>query len=97
MKQHAGVPVPVVGPGEVGVGNAVRRNPDLRVIVRGRSSAEIGLLRRLGAGDVIVPELEGGLEIMRQTLLELGYDADETLAFGRAVRDIHYGEDLARR
>ncbi len=76
------------------VSNAVRANPDINIVVRGRTSAEIALLEEMGAHEVVVPELEGGLEIMRQTLLMLGFDADETLAFRRAQRDVHYGEDV---
>jgi hypothetical protein len=76
------------------VTNAVRANPVVNTVVRGRTAAEIQLLHELGAHEVVVPELEGGLEIMRQTLLMLGFDADETLAFRRAQRDVHYGEDV---
>ena len=34
--------------------------------------------------------LEGGLELMRQTLVQLGYDEEETTYLSLAVRDIHY-------
>jgi CPA2 family monovalent cation:H+ antiporter-2 len=76
------------------VSNAIRANPTLNTVVRARSAGDIELLHEMGAHEVVVPELEGGLEIMRQTLLMLGFDADETLAFRRAQRDVHYGEDV---
>ncbi|MEX0783997.1 MAG: cation:proton antiporter [Dehalococcoidia bacterium] len=76
------------------VRNAVRANPEINTVVRGRTAAEIHLLHQMGAHEVVVPELEGGLEIMRQTLLMLGFDAEETMAFRGAQRDVHYGDDV---
>jgi hypothetical protein len=52
-------------------------------------------LRSLGASEVVVPEYEGGLEMMRQTLISLGYDPEESLHLVKAVRDVHYGENTA--
>ncbi|MFN8506883.1 MAG: cation:proton antiporter [Dehalococcoidia bacterium] len=72
------------------VANARRLNPGLRVIVRARDAGEVAVMRQLGAGEVVVPEYEGGLELMRQALIALGYDAAEALRFSRAVRDTHY-------
>ncbi len=76
------------------VRNAMRGNPAINTVVRGRTSGEIELLHQMGAQEVVVPELEGGLEIMRQTLLMLGFDSEETLSFRGAQRDIHYGDDV---
>ncbi len=72
------------------VANARRLNPGLRVIVRARDAGEVAMMRQLGADEVVVPEYEGGLELMRQALVALGYDAAEALRFSRAVRDTHY-------
>jgi hypothetical protein len=58
--------------------------------VRARSGGEIGVFRELGANEVVVPEYEGGLELMRQTLAAIGYDVEEALHLSHAVRDIHY-------
>ena len=44
----------------------------------------------MGAQEVVVPEYEGGLELMRQALIALGYEAEEALHYSHAVRDIHY-------
>ncbi len=74
------------------VTNARRRNPALAIIVRARSAAEIPEFLHLGANEVVVPEYEGGLEIMRQSLVVMGYDAEEALLLSNAVRDIHYGD-----
>lgn len=70
--------------------NARKLNAELPVIVRARRGEEIPVLRAMGANEVVVPEYEGGLELMRQALIALGYDADETALFSSAVRDIHY-------
>ncbi len=72
------------------VANARRLNPAVRIIVRARDAGEVAVLRGLGAAEVVVPEYEGGLELMRQSLIALGYDAEEALHFSRAVRDTHY-------
>jgi CPA2 family monovalent cation:H+ antiporter-2 len=72
------------------VRNARRLNPEAQILVRGRSAGEITVFRALGANEVVVPEYEGGLELMRQALVALGYDDEETALFSSAVRDIHY-------
>ena len=66
------------------------RNPGVPILVRGRTAGEIGTFRRLGANEVVVPAFEGGLELMRQTLVALDFDPEETTLLGLAVRDIHY-------
>ena len=44
----------------------------------------------MGAQDVIHPELEGGLEIVRHTLLQLGFPLQEIYQYTDAVRHDHY-------
>ena len=66
------------------------RNEAIPILVRARGSGEIATFRRLGANEVVVPEYEGGLELMHQTLIAIGYDASEALHLSNAVRDIHY-------
>ncbi len=72
------------------VANARRLNPSAPILVRGRAAGEIETFRGLGATEVVVPELEGGLELMRQALIAMGNDAEESLHLSHAVRDIHY-------
>lgn len=64
--------------------------PGVPILVRARTGGEIHVLRGLGATEVVVPEFEGGLELMRQTFVALGFDAEEALHLSDAVRDIHY-------
>ena len=75
------------------VANARRLHPHLPIIVRAGDREELPALRELGVTEVVVPEYEGGLELMRQTLLGLGYDSEEALHYSHAVRDIHYGAE----
>ena len=46
--------------------------PELPIIARATSEQGTKYLAQLGAQDVIHPELEGGLEIIRHILLQLG-------------------------
>ncbi len=65
-------------------------NPGMPIIVRARDSDEIPILKELGANEIVVPEYEGGLELMRLALTTLGFDPEEALHYSLAVRDIHY-------
>ncbi len=68
------------------VAAARRLNPDLPVIVRAASLESMEHLRRLGAAHIVQPELEGGLEILHDTLLQLGYPLREVHEYAEAVR-----------
>ena len=50
----------------------------------------MGHLYSLGAFHVIQPELEGGLQIVRRTLLELGYSLRKVQQYTDAVRSDRY-------
>jgi CPA2 family monovalent cation:H+ antiporter-2 len=50
----------------------------------------VSRLAQLGAHDVIHPELEGGLEIMRHTLLRLNFPPNEVQWYADAVRRDNY-------
>ena len=64
--------------------------PDLPIIARATTEEGINQLANLGAQHVIHPELEGGLEIVRHTLLQLGLSPQEIHRYMDAVRDDHY-------
>ncbi|HET9914813.1 MAG TPA: cation:proton antiporter [Anaerolineales bacterium] len=63
---------------------------ELPIIARANSEAGIRQLTQLGAQDVIHPELEGGLEIVRHTLLQLDFPLQEIYRYTDAVRHDHY-------
>jgi CPA2 family monovalent cation:H+ antiporter-2 len=64
--------------------------PELPIIARATTEEGIDQLAKLGAQDVIHPELEGGLEIVRHTLLKLGFPVPEIIRYMDAVRRDHY-------
>ena len=68
--------------------------PELPIIARAASEDGTRHLAELGAQDVIHPELEGGLEIVRHTLLELGFPSQEIYRYTDAVRRDHYDTGL---
>jgi CPA2 family monovalent cation:H+ antiporter-2 len=64
--------------------------PDLPIIARATTEEGIKYLVQLGAQHVIHPELEGGLEIVRHTLLKLDFPVQEIMRYVDAVRNDHY-------
>jgi CPA2 family monovalent cation:H+ antiporter-2 len=64
--------------------------PDLPIIARATTEEGIKRLAELGAQDVIHPELEGGLEIVRHTLHTLNFPVQEIIRYMDAVRHDHY-------
>ncbi len=64
--------------------------PELPIIARASTEEGITHLADLGASDVIHPELEGGLEIVRHTLMKLNFPLQEIIRYTDAVRHDHY-------
>jgi len=64
--------------------------PNLPIVARAGTHAGVKRLGELGAQDVIHPELEGGLEILRHTLLHLGFPLQEIFQYTDAVRRDQY-------
>jgi CPA2 family monovalent cation:H+ antiporter-2 len=64
--------------------------PDLRIIARAATVEGVHRLARLGAKDVIHPELEGGLEIVRHTLLALSFPMGQVQQYIDTVRKDSY-------
>ncbi len=75
---------------EMVVAAARKIAPQLPIIARAATTKGVGRLLHLGAHDVIHPELEGGLEVMRHTLLCLGYPATQVQGYTDAVRRDEY-------
>ncbi len=65
-------------------------NPQLPIIVRAASLEGMSNLARLGAQHVVQPELEGGLELVHHTLLQLGFPLREVHSYTDAVRRDNY-------
>jgi monovalent cation:H+ antiporter-2, CPA2 family len=64
--------------------------PELRIIARAATTDGVHRLAKLGAGDVIHPELEGGLEIVRHALLALGFPMGQVQQYIDTVRKDSY-------
>lgn len=80
---------------EVVVAAARDLAPELPVIARAATTSGVGRLSSLGAQDVIHPELEGGLEVVRHTLLSLGYPATQVQTYTDAVRRDQYDTSVS--
>jgi monovalent cation:H+ antiporter-2, CPA2 family len=84
----------VAGPdedaGELVVTAARDLAPDVPIIARSVTEEGTRRLAQRGAQYVIHPELEGGLEIVRHTLLLLGFPLNEIYRYTDAVRHDHY-------
>ena len=64
--------------------------PQLPIIARAATRAGVKRLSDLGASLVIHPELEGGLQVIRHTLLHLGFPMQEVRRYAETVRKEHY-------
>jgi CPA2 family monovalent cation:H+ antiporter-2 len=88
------ITVPDDAAATLAVAGALGLAPDLPILVRASSPPSIGALLTMGASDVIHPELEGGLEIVRSALLRLGYPLREVEAYAEAVRHERYDVEV---
>jgi CPA2 family monovalent cation:H+ antiporter-2 len=68
--------------------------PNLPIIVRAATREGVKRLAQLGAWAVIHPELEGGLEIVRHTLLRLGFGQREVNLYTDTVRRDSYDLEI---
>jgi CPA2 family monovalent cation:H+ antiporter-2 len=71
--------------------------PDLPITVRAATDAGVKRLALLGAQQVIHPELEGGLQIVRRTLLQLGFPLNKVQEYADAVRGDYYDSSINTR
>ncbi len=63
-----------------------RHTPDVHIVARASTWFAGNQLRLLGVEDVVRPELEGGVELMRQTLLELNVSDAQIQQYADRVR-----------
>ena len=75
---------------ELIVGAARLLSADTPIIARAQTEDRLDDLVRLGATHVINPELEGGLEILRYTLLTLDYSSSQIQQFIDTIRSDTY-------
>ena len=75
---------------ELVVRNVRESCPSLRVVTRADSADGVARMVEAGAEDVVSPELEGGIELMRHTLLDLGYRPRQIQAYANDLRESGY-------
>ncbi|MBM3269166.1 MAG: cation:proton antiporter [Candidatus Sericytochromatia bacterium] len=68
------------------VSAAIDRSPELPIIARAATSAGMERLAKAGAQDVVIPEFEGSIEVLRHTLLALGYPKQQAEEYADALR-----------
>jgi monovalent cation:H+ antiporter-2, CPA2 family len=68
--------------------------PELPIIIRSATTEGVKMLADLGANHVVQPELEGGLELVHHTLLQLGFPLREVHQYTDTVRKDHYDRSL---
>ena len=72
---------------ELAVVAAIRKHaPDLRIIARASTWDGARRMRAAGANEIVRPELEGGVEIVRRTLLDLDLPLREVQRYTELVR-----------
>jgi len=69
------------------VANARRINPKLNIVARVHRDDEIAPLRELGVAEMVRPELEAGLEVIRHTLHRFGLTTQEIQYIVNALRE----------
>lgn len=67
-----------------------RLNPAAHVVARAESGEQLRELRQLGVYEAVQPELEAGLELVRQALLHLGFGAGDIERFVARVHRDYY-------
>ncbi len=65
-------------------------NPDLRIVARAAQLAQIELLRSLGVYEVVQPEFEAGLELVRQVLIHSAIPTTEIQHLSDAIHHDRY-------
>jgi CPA2 family monovalent cation:H+ antiporter-2 len=73
---------------EAATREARRMNPRLDIVARARDSQQVALLQRAGATDVVQPEFEAGVEVIRHAMRRFGVSSQELvlLTAGRRRR-----------
>lgn len=84
------VTIPHITTTETIVRHVHRHHPELKIVVRSVGAEQMKSLYQDGVYMVIQPELEAGLEIARQVLLNLNLPVTEIQRFTDAARRDHY-------
>lgn len=86
--------VPDILTAELATRNARRMNPELDIIARATRADDVRALWRAGASEVVQPEFEAGVEVIRHTLFRYGVDAGAVELRLSTRRQAYYGGGL---
>jgi len=75
---------------QLAVANAKQLNPSLEVVARAHRSGDVSALYDLGADEVVQPEFEASLEVIRTTLSKIGYTTREIQRYAQLIRTGRY-------
>jgi len=70
-------------------------NPKLPIVVRAATEDGVYQLSAMGADHIVHPELEGGLEMVHHTLLQLGFPLREVHEYSESVRRDRYHIEIS--
>ena len=91
--EHARVLVIAVaaeGAAEIIAREAREAAPGLRIVARADTQDGVEALVAAGVDDLVRPELEGGIELMRHTLVDLGYRPRQIQSYANDLRESGY-------
>ncbi|HBY44699.1 MAG TPA: hypothetical protein DEG70_00380, partial [Chloroflexi bacterium] len=82
---------------EVAVAVARRLNPRVDIVARARSREQMRRLRDLGADEIVQPEFEAGLELVRHVLHAHGLEQRQVAAIIQRRRSAYYEPEETER
>lgn len=84
------ITVPIVSVTEAIVQQVRRLNPTARIVARAEGAEQLRHLQAQGLAEVVQPELEAGLEMVRQSLLHMDYGVTEVHRVSTQLRQEMY-------
>lgn len=84
------ITVPIVSVTEGIIAQVRRLNPEARIVARAEGAEQLRHLQAQGLAEVVQPELEAGLEMVRQSLLHMDYGVTEVHRVSTQLRQEMY-------
>ncbi len=84
------VTVPIMTVTEAVIDQVRRINPEARIVARAEGAEQLRHLQDRGLAEVVQPELEAGLEMVRQSLLHMDYGVTEVHRISTQLRQEMY-------
>ena len=84
------VTVPIISVTEAIIEQVRKINPQMRIVARAEGAEQLRHLQARGLAEVVQPELEAGLEMVRQSLLHMDYGVTEVHRVSTQLRQEMY-------